>query len=198
MNDKHSSYDPGRIEQEIYDRWDSSGAFHDEPDDRTPYCIVIPPPNVTGALHMGHALNNTIQDVLIRFYRMQGYNTLWLPGTDHAGVATQSVVESTPPLSSGIYELKFDLIPVANLFNAGHRIRIAITGADADNSYVEVISPAPVVTLSRNQRYPSHVIYELRRRTPPSVLWRRAGGSCRALEGLRGWLGSSGWLKRLR
>ena len=58
-----------------------------------PYTIVIPPPNVTGALHMGHALNNTLQDILIRFRRMQGFNTLWMPGTDHAGIATQSVVE---------------------------------------------------------------------------------------------------------
>src|SRR5205807_5135874 len=60
---------------------------------RKPYCIVIPPPNVTGALHMGHALNNTLQDVLIRFHRAQGYETLWMPGTDHAGIATQAVVE---------------------------------------------------------------------------------------------------------
>ena len=58
-----------------------------------PYCIVIPPPNVTGALHLGHALNNTLQDIQIRMHRMQGYNTLWMPGTDHAGIATQAVVE---------------------------------------------------------------------------------------------------------
>ncbi|OGL43572.1 MAG: valine--tRNA ligase [Candidatus Schekmanbacteria bacterium RBG_13_48_7] len=93
MNDQHSAYDPNQIEKAIYEDWEKSGDFHDEPDDRIPYCIVIPPPNVTGALHVGHALNNTIQDVLIRFYRMRGFNTLWLPGTDHAGVATQSVVE---------------------------------------------------------------------------------------------------------
>ncbi len=73
--------------------------FHSEPDpDRKkypkgPYTIVIPPPNVTGALHLGHALNNTLQDVLIRMKRMQGYNALWMPGTDHAGIATQAVVE---------------------------------------------------------------------------------------------------------
>jgi len=73
--------------------WDAKGYFHSEPDGREPYTIVIPPPNVTGALHMGHALNNTLQDVLIRWKRMQGFNALWMPGTDHAGIATQAVVE---------------------------------------------------------------------------------------------------------
>jgi valyl-tRNA synthetase len=93
VNEKHTTYDPDLIEQQIYERWEKDSNFHDDPDERTPYCIVIPPPNVTGALHVGHAMNNVIQDVLIRYYRMQGFNTLWLPGTDHAGVATQSVVE---------------------------------------------------------------------------------------------------------
>src|SRR5207244_8001657 len=73
--------------------WQERGYFHSRPDSRQPFTIVIPPPNVTGALHMGHALNNTLQDVLIRWRRMQGYNTLWMPGTDHAGIATQAVVE---------------------------------------------------------------------------------------------------------
>jgi valyl-tRNA synthetase len=73
--------------------WSEQGYFHSRPDGRQPYTIVIPPPNVTGALHMGHALNNTLQDVLIRWRRMQGFNTLWMPGTDHAGIATQAVVE---------------------------------------------------------------------------------------------------------
>ena len=78
----------------LTERWDASGHFHAEPDaSRRPYTIVIPPPNVTGALHLGHALNNTLQDVLIRMKRMQGFNTLWMPGTDHAGIATQAVVE---------------------------------------------------------------------------------------------------------
>ncbi|MCA9243379.1 MAG: class I tRNA ligase family protein, partial [Phycisphaerales bacterium] len=75
------------------ERWESESAFHVEPDEREPYSIVIPPPNVTGALHMGHALNNTLQDILIRTHRMRGFNTCWLPGTDHAGIATQAVVE---------------------------------------------------------------------------------------------------------
>src|SRR5687767_852555 len=96
---------PNRFEfaeaqRRIYAEWESRGFFHAEPPqpgepDRTkgPYCIVIPPPNVTGALHLGHALNNTLQDIQIRMHRMQGYNTLWMPGTDHAGIATQAVVE---------------------------------------------------------------------------------------------------------
>ncbi len=82
------------LSPKIYAYWESKGFFHSEPDPtRQPYTIVIPPPNVTGALHLGHALNNTLQDVLIRFKRLQGYNTLWMPGTDHAGIATQAVVE---------------------------------------------------------------------------------------------------------
>jgi len=87
-------YDPAAIEERIYAEWEGSGMFHAETGTgKNPYCIVIPPPNVTGILHMGHALNNTIQDILIRWKRMQGYETLWMPGTDHAGIATQNVVE---------------------------------------------------------------------------------------------------------
>ena len=74
--------------------WTEENLFHAEPSDPgDPYCIVIPPPNVTGALHLGHAINTTIQDVLIRHHRMRGFNTLWIPGIDHAGIATQAVVE---------------------------------------------------------------------------------------------------------
>jgi len=92
-------YEPKLIEQQANEIWSSRPYFHAEvsPDgDKTaqkPYVIVIPPPNVTAPLHLGHALNNTLQDVLIRFHRMQNYNTLWMPGTDHAGIATQTVVE---------------------------------------------------------------------------------------------------------
>ena len=91
MMDKH--YDSKAAEAKWYDIWEKSGFFHQEPDGRKPYSVVIPPPNVTGILHMGHALNQTIQDILVRWRRMQGRNTLWLPGTDHAGIATQNVVE---------------------------------------------------------------------------------------------------------
>ncbi|ARN57485.1 valine--tRNA ligase [Sedimentisphaera salicampi] len=91
-------YNPREIEQFAEKLWLDAGSFHTEPPSKggknsKAYTIVIPPPNVTGMLHMGHALNNTLQDVIIRFKRMQGYNTLWMPGTDHAGIATQSVVE---------------------------------------------------------------------------------------------------------
>jgi valyl-tRNA synthetase len=87
-------YDPVEIESQWYDFWVDGGFFKaDEHSDKEPYTIVIPPPNVTGSLHMGHALFVTLQDILIRWKRMQGYETLWLPGTDHAGIATQVVVE---------------------------------------------------------------------------------------------------------
>ncbi|MDD2346748.1 MAG: valine--tRNA ligase [Kiritimatiellae bacterium] len=90
--DKH--YDPKSVENKWYAWWEQNGLFHDEAArGGTPYSVVIPPPNVTGILHMGHALNNTIQDVLVRWRRMQGRNTVWMPGTDHAGIATQNVVE---------------------------------------------------------------------------------------------------------
>jgi valyl-tRNA synthetase len=90
------TYQPSAVEGRIYDAWESSGAFKAGRPERAgaePYCIVIPPPNVTGSLHMGHALNNTLQDILCRFERMRGKDVLWQPGTDHAGIATQMVVE---------------------------------------------------------------------------------------------------------
>ncbi|MBL7114158.1 MAG: valine--tRNA ligase [Kiritimatiellae bacterium] len=87
-------YDPKLIEQKWYDFWTQNGTFHgDSSAGGDPYCIMIPPPNVTGILHMGHALNNTIQDILVRWRKMQGRNVVWMPGTDHAGIATQNVVE---------------------------------------------------------------------------------------------------------
>lgn len=88
------AYDPAGIEKHWYSFWEKEKLFHaGENKTGKEYSIVIPPPNVTGSLHMGHALNNTLQDILIRYYRMNGYNTLWMPGTDHAGIATQNVVE---------------------------------------------------------------------------------------------------------
>ena len=89
-----SRYNPQETEDKWYQFWEENNFFHAEVNSqKKPYCIVIPPPNITGILHMGHALNNTIQDILIRFRRMQGYSALWMPGTDHAGIATQNVVE---------------------------------------------------------------------------------------------------------
>ena len=92
------AYKPAEHEPGIIAKWDAAGAFHPNPErvlkgGARPYCVLIPPPNVTGALHLGHALNNTLQDILVRAHRMMGYETLWMPGTDHAGIATQAVVE---------------------------------------------------------------------------------------------------------
>src|SRR5216110_3375559 len=86
------AYDPRPVEPAIYKRWLEAGVFQPKTDGE-PYVIVIPPPNVTAILHVGHGLNNTIQDVIIRWARMRGAEALWLPGTDHAGIATQNVVE---------------------------------------------------------------------------------------------------------
>ena len=90
------TYRPADVEDRIYARWEAESAFasgRGADGNKTPYTIVIPPPNVTGSLHMGHALNNTLQDILIRYARMTGRDALWQPGTDHAGIATQMVVE---------------------------------------------------------------------------------------------------------
>ncbi len=97
MNDKNNiakTYEPGEFENRLYQFWTEAGFFHaDETSDKEPFTIVIPPPNVTGQLHMGHALDETLQDILIRYKRMSGYEALWVPGTDHAGIATQIKVE---------------------------------------------------------------------------------------------------------
>src|SRR4030066_1909153 len=87
-----SKYDPSKTEQKWYDYWLKHKFFRSVPDERKPYTIVIPPPNVTGVLHMGHMLNNTIQDVLVRRARMLGKNACWVPGTDHASIATEAKV----------------------------------------------------------------------------------------------------------
>ena len=98
MQEKKSApaYDAKTVEQKIYAEWEAAGYFNPDklPGERTePYCIMIAPPNVTGSLHMGHALENSGVDILIRHHRMRGFKTLWMPGTDHAGIATQNAVE---------------------------------------------------------------------------------------------------------
>jgi len=94
MTDIADRYDPGRVESHWYRVWEERGLFHaDAASPKKPYCIVIPPPNVTGSLHWGHALNNTLQDILIRYKRMDGYNALWVPGTDHASIAVHVILE---------------------------------------------------------------------------------------------------------
>ncbi|MBI4381659.1 MAG: valine--tRNA ligase [candidate division NC10 bacterium] len=91
---KKAGYDPHGIEERWVEVWEQAGYSHaDEASPKPPYAIVIPPPNITGLLHLGHAMNNTLQDILVRWRRMQGYNAVWIPGTDHAGIATQNVVE---------------------------------------------------------------------------------------------------------
>ena len=88
------TYDPRSVEDKWYKYWEENGFFHAAVNpEQEPFCIVMPPPNVTGQLHMGHALDNTLQDIITRWKRMQGYNALWVPGTDHAGIATQARVE---------------------------------------------------------------------------------------------------------
>ena len=87
------TYAPGEFEERIYSTWCERGYFAPEEDSKKPpYTIVMPPPNITGQLHMGHALDNTLQDILIRYKRMSGYNALWLPGTDHASIATEAKI----------------------------------------------------------------------------------------------------------
>ncbi|MDD4688619.1 MAG: valine--tRNA ligase [Eubacteriales bacterium] len=94
LDNLEKRYEPNKVEKKIYDFWQENNCFHAVPDkNKKPYTIVIPPPNVTGQLHMGHALDETLQDILIRLKRMQGYSALWMPGTDHAGIATQIKVE---------------------------------------------------------------------------------------------------------
>ena len=93
--DMSTKYDPKEVEPGRYEKWVKDGVFKPSGDKKAkPYSIVIPPPNVTGKLHLGHAWDNTLQDMLIRQKRMQGYDTLWVPGTDHAGIATQAKVEA--------------------------------------------------------------------------------------------------------
>ena len=108
MRELPKQYDPKQVERKIYDKWLEGGYFHAERDpDKKPFTIVIPPPNVTGQLHLGHAVDETIQDVLIRYKRMKGYSALWLPGYDHAGIATQIKVEER--LREDEHLTRFDL-----------------------------------------------------------------------------------------
>ena len=96
-------YDPREVESSIYKMWMDNDCFRADPNpDKKPFSIVMPPPNVTGQLHMGHAMDCTLQDILIRYKRMQGYEALWLPGSDHAGIATQIKVEEELRKSEGL------------------------------------------------------------------------------------------------
>ena len=107
-NELPKTYSPGDFEERIYQNWCEKGYFTPDPKDTRPtFSVVIPPPNVTGQLHMGHALDDTLQDILVRYKRMQGFNTLWVPGTDHAGIATQIKVEEQLRVNEGL--TRYDL-----------------------------------------------------------------------------------------
>src|SRR5438067_3438737 len=86
------NFEPQAVEEKWDRAWEEKGYFHSRPDDRKPFTVVIPPPNVTGVLHMGHTLNETVQDVLVRHARMSGFNACWVPGSDHASIATEAKV----------------------------------------------------------------------------------------------------------
>ena len=101
------NYIPGPIEEKWYDTWKSKGYFKSSPDERPAYSIVIPPPNVTGVLHMGHTLNETVQDILIRKARMSGYNVCWVPGSDHASIATEARVVDMLKKEKGLTREEF-------------------------------------------------------------------------------------------
>ncbi len=108
QNNIEKTYDPAKVEDRLYREWVEKGYFHAKIDpEKKPFTIVIPPPNVTGQLHMGHALDETLQDILIRYKRMQGYSALWVPGTDHAGIATQIKVEEALRKEEGL--TRYDL-----------------------------------------------------------------------------------------
>ncbi len=108
MKELSKTYEPSQVEGQIYQMWMDNDCFKAEPDpDKKPYSIVMPPPNVTGQLHMGHALDSTLQDILTRYKRMEGYSALWLPGTDHAGIATQIKVEEELRVKEG--KTRYDL-----------------------------------------------------------------------------------------
>ena len=91
--DSKTTYNPAHIESTYYAIWEERGYFEPESkSNKPPFCVMLPPPNVTGRLHIGHALNQTLIDIIVRYKRMDGYNTLWQPGVDHAGIATQTIV----------------------------------------------------------------------------------------------------------
>ena len=120
MSELPKTYDPKAVEDKLYSFWNDSGFFHAEVNPKKkPYTIVIPPPNVTGQLHMGHAFDETLQDILIRTKRMQGYEALWMPGTDHAGIATQIKVEENLRKEEG--KTRYDLGAVVRQYGAARK-----------------------------------------------------------------------------
>ena len=96
------NFEPQAVEEKWYSHWMSNGYFNSTPDNRPPFTVVIPPPNVTGVLHMGHTLNETVQDILVRKARMSGFNACWVPGSDHASIATEAKVVQMLEKEKGI------------------------------------------------------------------------------------------------
>ena len=108
MKELPSAYIARDVEKKWPELWDKSGVFHANPrSSKPPFCVMQPPPNVTGKLHMGHALDTTLQDILVRWKKMSGFETLWMPGTDHAGISTQSVVERHLLKTTGKHRMEF-------------------------------------------------------------------------------------------
>ena len=123
--DMPKGYSPPAVEAAWYDWWEQCGFFKPDMDsNKPPFVIVIPPPNVTGSLHLGHALTNSIQDTVVRWRRMSGYNVLWLPGTDHAGIATQTVVEKDLAKRKGLtrHDLGMNLCHLSASHTAVHEL----------------------------------------------------------------------------
>ena len=133
------SYDPKNVETAWYEWWEKEGFFKPTPgSDKPKFVIVIPPPNVTGALHIGHALTNSIQDTIVRWRRMSGYEALWVPGTDHAGIATQTVVEKKLQREEGVtrHDLRAREVPRARLRVEGAFFRATVRRSDASEADV--------------------------------------------------------------
>ena len=135
-------YEPQEVEDRIYRFWMDGGYFHAEVNpDKKPYTIVMPPPNITGQLHMGHALDNTLQDILIRWRRMQGYEALWLPGTDHASIATEAkVVEAQAEVPHAMAEaFKAGNLGVMDYYN----MQNVISDTEMRNAISKGAAPQP-------------------------------------------------------
>ena len=159
MLDKY--YQPDLVEEKIYKQWEEDGDFKAPTDSKNKhYSIVIPPPNVTGNLHMGHALNNTLQDILIRFYRMKGRDVLWQPGTDHAGIATEMVVER---------ELKKQEIKKANL-SREEFIEHVWKWKDSSGNKIRKINPKYVFIENVPQQLKTFINYKDRSMLIPEYL----------------------------
>ena len=159
------TYNPSEIEPRLYEGWERAGAFAADPDSNAqPFTIMIPPPNVTGSLHMGHALTFTVQDTLIRWRRMQGRDVLWQPGTDHAGIATQMVVER-------LLAEQGDRSPRSGARQV-HRARVAMEGGIRRHHH------APVAPAGRLARLAARTLHHGRRSVRGGA--RRCSSRCTA------------------